>query len=79
MILRAIWRGSDINLAPHLHQHSYSDTESRHKHVLIPSCWVEHVYLGRKKYLTTIVDDGFGSIKGGNPRWSLELQPSAAD
>lgn len=79
MILPAIWRGSDINLALHLYQHSYSDIENRHKYVLILSCWVEGVYLGRMKYLTTIVYDGFGSIKEGNPRWLLELQPSIAN
>lgn len=80
MILRAIWRGSDINLALHLYQRSYSDIENHRKYVLIPSCWVEDVYLGRMKYLLTdIVYDGFGSIKGGNPRWSLALQPSAAN
>lgn len=36
--------------------------------------------MGRMKYLlTAIVYDGFGSIKGGNPCWLLELQPSVAN
>lgn len=80
MILRAIWRGLDINLALHLYQHSYSDIENCHKYVLIPSCRVEDVYLGHMKYLLMAsVYDGFGSIKGGNPGELLELQPSVAN
>lgn len=35
--------------------------------------------MGCMKYPTTIVYNVFGSIKGGNPHWLLELQPGVAN